>query len=315
MHRASASTSTTPGWNRSQFDPRAGTGPLADTVPGLADEIRFDSAREWRNWPLSRNIVELSANGRLLPVTVRCVAPKIYGARSPSTWVRSAGPTGFAWSAASCPNQPIPAQPQSAASAPVSSRCAAAISTSTKSRPPLIHSHSTALLSGPQIPRSPLRSQSATGFRRPHLPFLPFHTHPLHRHSGRQSQPTARRPPSSTNSAIASDSDIVRLLVGEDLLAEPIFNSAIITPNNDGINEELRIAVDLVNVRARLCICASSNLAGLIVFEHPEYTRAGRQSLVWDSTDELEHRVVPGAYIADLSIEGDAQKEHIRRVA
>ena len=237
--------STTPGWNRSQFDARAGTGPLAGTVPGLVDEIHFDSAREWRSWPLSRNIVELSANGHLQRAAVRCATPRISGARSPSTWVRSTGSTGFAWAAASCPDQPIPAEPQSTASAPVSSRCAAAISTSTKSRPPLIHSHSTALLSGPQIPRSPLRSQSATGFRRPHLP---FHTHPLHRHSGRQSQPTARRPPGNTNSAIASDSNIVRLLVGEDLLAEPIFNSAIITPNNDGINEELRIAVDLVNV-------------------------------------------------------------------
>ena len=55
-------------------------------------------------------------------------------------------------------------------------------------------------------------------------------------------------------------------------------------------------------------------VAGLIVSEHLEYTRAGQQSLVWDGTDELENRVVPGAYIADLSIEGDAQKERIRRV-
>jgi len=121
--------------------------------------------------------------------------------------------------------------------------------------------------------------------------------------------------PGNANSAIASDSDIVRLPIGENLLANPNFNSAIITPNNDGINEELHIAVDLVNVlEVRPLRLRIYDLAGLIVFEHLEYTRAGQQSLVWDGTDELENRVAPGAYIADLSIEGDAQKEHIRRV-
>lgn len=71
-----------------------------------------------------------------------------------------------------------------------------------------------------------------------------------------------------------------RLLVGEDPLAKPNFNSSIITPNIDGINEELRIAVDLVNVLYKPA-SASAYLtfwpvAGLIVSEHLEYTRAGQ---------------------------------------
>ena len=121
--------------------------------------------------------------------------------------------------------------------------------------------------------------------------------------------------PGNANALVASDSDIVRLPVGDKLLANLQLNTAVITPNGDDINELLHLTVDLVNVlEPRPLHLRLYDLSGRIAFEQREFTRAGQQSLVWDGTDGTGHRVAPGIYIAEVLIEGDARQQSVRRI-
>ena len=121
--------------------------------------------------------------------------------------------------------------------------------------------------------------------------------------------------PGDANAAIASNSDIVRLPVGRDLLANLQLDTHIITPNADTINDELLLSVDLVNVlEPRPLRLRVYDLSGRIAFERREPARAGRQAITWDGTDGAGSRLAPGAYVLELLIEGDALQQSIRRV-
>ena len=121
--------------------------------------------------------------------------------------------------------------------------------------------------------------------------------------------------PGDANAAIASNSDIVRLPVGRDLLANLQLDTHIITPNADTINDELLLSVDLVNVlEPRPLRLRGYDLSGRIAFEWREPARAGRQAITWDGTDGAGSRLAPGAYVLELLIEGDALQQSIRRV-
>ena len=120
--------------------------------------------------------------------------------------------------------------------------------------------------------------------------------------------------PGDANALITSDSNIVRLPVRDKLLANVQLNSPIITPNGDGINDQLQLIVDLVNVlEPRPLRLRLYDLSGRTAFERRDLTLAGQQSLMWDGSDSAGQRVVPGIYIAEVLIEGDARQQGVRR--
>lgn len=121
--------------------------------------------------------------------------------------------------------------------------------------------------------------------------------------------------PGDANTTIASNSDIVRLPVGKDLLANLHLDTRVVTPNADGVNDQLNLNVDLVNVlETRPLRLRLYDLSGRIAFERRESTSAGHQSTSWDGTDGAGRLVAPGAYVLELLIEGDALQQGIRRV-
>ena len=88
------------------------------------------------------------------------------------------------------------------------------------------------------------------------------------------------------------------------------FSSKAITPNSDGVNDELTLEIALVNVLApRPLRLRLYDVAGHPVYDRSEDSRAGLYKLVWDGRDSHGDRVAPGLYVLEVLVEGDAGDE------
>ncbi|MYA21427.1 MAG: hypothetical protein F4Z30_00955, partial [Gemmatimonadetes bacterium] len=114
---------------------------------------------------------------------------------------------------------------------------------------------------------------------------------------------------------IASSTNAVRLPVGARLLANVAMGPLALTPNGDGVNEELRVEFDLVNVLAARWIgLRIFDLAGRLVWVREEEGEAGGRAWVWDGRGSWGAPVTPGLYVAELRVEGDEESYSRRRV-
>lgn len=119
--------------------------------------------------------------------------------------------------------------------------------------------------------------------------------------------------PGDATNQIESNTNIVSLPVSRDLLTNMSLSSKAITPNGDGVNDELTMEIALVNVltprplRLRLY-----DLAGRPVYDHSEDSYAGQRKLVWDGRDSRGDRVDPGLYVLEVLVEGDAGDEQVQ---
>lgn len=121
--------------------------------------------------------------------------------------------------------------------------------------------------------------------------------------------------PGDANSNVESDQITVDLPVTKSLLSDTIFNTVVITPNNDGINDQLLVDLGIINViQERPLYFKVFDIAGRIFFEETSEGLAGLQQIKWDGSDSSGQRVAPGMYIAEVSILGDAKKEVQRRL-
>ncbi len=116
--------------------------------------------------------------------------------------------------------------------------------------------------------------------------------------------------PGDATDQIASNTNIVSLPVSQELLTNMSLSSKAITPNGDGINDELTLEIALVNVLAlRPLRLRLYDLAGQPVYDRSEDSRAGQRELVWDGRDSHGDRVAPGLYVLEVLVEGDAGDE------
>ncbi len=116
--------------------------------------------------------------------------------------------------------------------------------------------------------------------------------------------------PGDATEQIASNTNIVTLPVSRELLANMSFSSKAITPNGDGVNDELTLEIALVNVLApRPLRLRLYDLAGRPVYDRSEDSRAGLYQLVWDGRDSRGERVAPGLYVLEVLVAGDAGDE------
>ena len=114
---------------------------------------------------------------------------------------------------------------------------------------------------------------------------------------------------------VESSSNVVRLPVADQLFAGLSFSPALITPNGDGINDQLLISFDLINVlSARPLHLRLYDLSGRLLFAQERDGQAGHIAWHWDGRDQHGQRVPPGLYIAELHIAGDAGDRSTRRI-
>ena len=114
---------------------------------------------------------------------------------------------------------------------------------------------------------------------------------------------------------VESSSNVVRLPVADQLFAGLSFRPALITPNGDGINDQLLVSFDLINVlTARPLRLQLYDLSGRPLFAQERDGQAGHIEWHWDGRDQDGQRVPPGLYIAELHIAGDAGDRSTRRI-
>jgi hypothetical protein len=121
--------------------------------------------------------------------------------------------------------------------------------------------------------------------------------------------------PGDASDAVESNRTVVSLPVSRSLLENVELNTAVFTPNGDGINDRLELSFDLVNVlEARPLRLRLFDLAGRLFYEQELEAVAGGQRFAWDGGDATGQRVSPGIYILELHVAGDAGDESVRRL-
>ena len=114
---------------------------------------------------------------------------------------------------------------------------------------------------------------------------------------------------------VLSSTNLVRLPVKPDLLLNITFDSLVLTPNGDGINDAIAVQTDIVNILIpRPLRLRIYDLAGRQLTERSGAVTAGAQRLVWDGRDESGDMVAPGLYLLELHIAGDARQQRVRRL-
>jgi hypothetical protein len=118
------------------------------------------------------------------------------------------------------------------------------------------------------------------------------------------------------NSDIASESVSVQLPVNGLLLANLALSTSVLTPNGDGVGDELVIEFDALKlVTPRPIAVHVYDLAGrrMRMLSGGDGL-AQRYRFTWDGRDEDRKMVPPGTYLVQVEIEGDFQTETARRI-
>ena len=121
--------------------------------------------------------------------------------------------------------------------------------------------------------------------------------------------------PGDATDQVASSTNVVGLPVARDLLLNVVFDTAVLTPNGDGINDALAVRADVINIlEPRPWHLRLYDLAGHALVERSQAVTAGAQDFTWDGRDQAGQLVPPGLYVLELYLDGDAHQQRIRRV-
>jgi flagellar hook assembly protein FlgD len=92
-------------------------------------------------------------------------------------------------------------------------------------------------------------------------------------------------------------------------------SSSVVTPNGDGHNDELQVALDVINlIEERPLSLRVIDLSGRVIRNVVARGVAGQQQLTWDVRDEAGKTVAPGDYLLELSLKGDGREERLHRL-
>jgi hypothetical protein len=121
--------------------------------------------------------------------------------------------------------------------------------------------------------------------------------------------------PGDASDLAESRSLSVRLPVSADLLHGMRATPAVITPNRDGVNDELHINADLINVlELRPFVASIHDLSGREVWRSESEHVAGPIELLWTGNDTSGMRVPPGIYLLRIEIAGDGRRHSVTEI-
>ena len=120
--------------------------------------------------------------------------------------------------------------------------------------------------------------------------------------------------PGDANRQVESSTNVVRLPVSDDLISDLRVEPQVLTPNGDGINDELELTFFVANVLSpRPMRLRVFDLSGRLVHEEDRDAIAGEQTFVWDGSTGGT-AVAPGVYLLELSLAGDARDDVSHRL-
>ena len=105
---------------------------------------------------------------------------------------------------------------------------------------------------------------------------------------------------------VESSTNVVMLPVSQSLLNNLDTSTRVLTPNGDGVNDDLVAVFDLVNVLVpRPLTFSVFDLSGRRVHNVDLDATAGRTEFSWDGRNDDGNLVPPGLYIVDITVSGD----------
>ena len=115
---------------------------------------------------------------------------------------------------------------------------------------------------------------------------------------------------------IDSEVTFVSLPTEHPLVGNVTLSSSVITPNGDGVGDELTISFSIFQLLvARPVDISIHTLSGRRVrLLSDEGMTAGPVSIVWDGRDDDDRIVAPGTYLLRVESRGDARSESLSRV-
>ena len=121
--------------------------------------------------------------------------------------------------------------------------------------------------------------------------------------------------PGDATDQVASSTNVVGLPIARDLLLNVVFDTAVLTPNGDGINDVLVVRADVINIlELRPWHLRIYDLAGHAIIERTQAVTAGAQNFSWNGRDQAGQLVPLGLYLLELHLDGDAHQQRVRRV-
>ena len=113
---------------------------------------------------------------------------------------------------------------------------------------------------------------------------------------------------------VESSTNVVMLPVTQILMSNLVTNTRVLTPNGDGVNDNVVTVFDLVNVLVpRPLTFSVFDLAGRRVYSVDLDATAGRTEFSWDGLANGD-LVPPGLYILDITVAGDTGDKTTRKV-
>jgi hypothetical protein len=116
--------------------------------------------------------------------------------------------------------------------------------------------------------------------------------------------------------AVDSQSISVSLPVNAELLDNVVLVPAVLTPNGDGVGDELRLDFDVLKLSSPrpigvyLCDLAGRRVRELDALEGV----AGHYRSTWDGKDQERRLVAPGTYVVRIEVEGDFGARAVYRI-
>ena len=115
---------------------------------------------------------------------------------------------------------------------------------------------------------------------------------------------------------VDSESIAVRLPVTADLLGNVVLAPQVLTPNGDGVGDELRLEFDALKlVSPRPIKVMVYDLGDRLVRDLSGGEGVAQHySFTWNGRDQADRLVAPGTYVVQIEVEGDSQTQTIHRL-
>ena len=109
---------------------------------------------------------------------------------------------------------------------------------------------------------------------------------------------------------------VVLANVGIKSIGRVELGSPICTPNSDGVNDEVRLEYDLLNLAgAALVYIDVCDLSGRKLWAIDQTAHAsGRFAVTWDGRDGSGLLLPPGIYLLRLEVETDKGRDRVSRI-
>ena len=114
---------------------------------------------------------------------------------------------------------------------------------------------------------------------------------------------------------VASESISVSLPITGELLTNVSMVPAVLTPNGDGVGDEMRLEFDALKLLSpRPVQVTIYDLAGRMVSQLARPGLAQHHSFNWDGRDQGGQLVSPGTYVVHVEITGDSRTQTVERL-